>query len=124
MGYHQYINSSEWCNKRRFIKLLACIYRLSPFPLFGDAHHTHYENLYHEIYLRDVIVVGRFVHSIIIHGFLSGFKTPMEQAFYPNKAQMLFHMFYKIPFVGGITSVFMLQIIFKFILNLMSGGIN
>jgi len=119
MSYYSYMTSSEWRFKAGFMKLVACLYRLSPLPLFGQAHHTHYRNIYHEVYLRDIIVVGYFVHMLILHGILSGFKSAGEQGYnYPNKAQRIVHVIYMIPGLGGATILLALHIIGKLFLQL------
>ncbi|ETR71251.1 MAG: hypothetical protein OMM_08244 [Candidatus Magnetoglobus multicellularis str. Araruama] len=103
MNYHIYIQSSQWRNKALFMKVLACIWRFSLLPLvFGDAHHIKYNNITKEIYLRDIVIIGPFVHSLVVHGILSGFKRPSQQKNYPNSLQSIVHFFYRLPFMGGL----------------------
>jgi len=102
--YHSYIKSDQWKDKATAIKLMACIWRLSPLPLlFGNVHHVTYKNIGYERYLRDTIVISPITHMFIIHGVLSLFKRPGQQETYPNKGQKIFHMIYKLPGIGGLT---------------------
>ena len=122
MSYYSYIKSNKWKSKAKFFKLLACLYRLSPFPLIGYAHHTNYNNLYRETYLKDIIIVGDLSHFLIIHGILSGFKRPGEQDYYPNRAQKIFHIIYKVPFIGGVTGIYIIHSVIKLSWWYIEGG--
>jgi len=102
MNYAQYIRSNEWAYKAMKFKIMACFWRLSLLPLFGHAHHIHYRNLGNEKYLRDIIIVGPFMHMTIIHGLLSLWQRPSEQQDFPNILQDLVHVVYQIPAISGV----------------------
>ena len=91
MNYKTYIYSSEWRGKHKdFLK--RSHYRCSMFPWIKcgkkhryNCHHMNYRNKGSEQLWIDVIVLCPFVHSFIIHGILSGFRSTTQQKNYPNK---------------------------------------
>jgi hypothetical protein len=54
-------------------------------------------------------VVCPFVHNLILHGLLSGFRRPSQQKNYPNTAQRLAHFWCCQPvMVRGVLTVLVL----------------
>lgn len=103
MKYSEYITSSEWRGKHKeFLRRSG--YRCSMFTWVKcgkggryNCHHTNYNHIGEEKLWRDVIVLCPFAHTFIIHGILSGFRRPSQQAIYPNRWQRLAHAYCRIP---------------------------
>jgi hypothetical protein len=107
VDYKTYITSPEWRNKHKpWLKRskYRCAFsgltigRTIKGKYFGYAvHHMKYENLGDETLWVDVICLHPLIHRLIVHGILSGFKRPSQQAHYPNKAQQVFHYWCTLP---------------------------
>lgn len=104
MKYGEYIVSPEWRSQHAKF-LFRGGYRCSfmPWVKIGKGkryacHHMNYDRLGREAYGRDIIVLCPWVHMMVAHGILAGFKSASKQRSpYPNKAQKLFHFFCRLP---------------------------
>lgn len=105
--YKAYITSAEWRDKHK-PWLRRSKYRCAfSGLLIGKTvkgkyypyavHHMNYKNLGDETLWEDVICLHPLIHKLIVHGILSGFKRPIQQAHYPNKAQQAFHYYCCLP---------------------------
>lgn len=106
LKYSEYTVSDHWRSKHAFF-LKKGQYRCSFMPWLKigrgkryACHHTGsgYENLGHEFYGKDVLILHPRVHMWFVHGILAGFKSASRQRTpYPNTAQKLFHAFCRLP---------------------------
>ena len=107
VDYGSYIRSDRWRSKHPEW-LRRSRYRCSMFPWivigrdFGNyhpyrIHHTHYKTLGKERLWLDVLPLSPVAHNWIIHGLLSGWRSPSQQRHYPNAAQQLAHLWCRLP---------------------------